>query len=213
MFWKINLDLGPYFHMSILGINHNLHSRAIVRLIGVEIAPGHTEKTRIPFPFKLNGIWSWWHFPFDFEPNGSPFCSKSKGKLSPQSYPIQCERNWKYSFLSVDVYFVSQQYSVAIISFIEVLSLQLIYFKIYIIFFHNLIVEWNMFGNSSRNLLWFSVLAFGWNNREMILRLVIRNDIAECSSQLWVVCNIRELILLIIMPRLAINQFGSNRKY
>ena len=28
-------------------------------------------------------------------------CSKSKGKLSPRSYPIQCERKWKYSFLSV----------------------------------------------------------------------------------------------------------------
>ena len=43
-------------------------------------------------------------FPFDFEPNGIlPFGSKSKGKLSPQSYPIQCERKWKYSFLSVEV--------------------------------------------------------------------------------------------------------------
>ena len=27
---------------------------------------------------------------------------KSKRKLSPRSYPIQCERKWKYSFLSVD---------------------------------------------------------------------------------------------------------------
>ena len=39
-------------------------------------------------------------FPIDFEPNGIPFGSKSKGKLSPRSYPIQCERKWKYSFLS-----------------------------------------------------------------------------------------------------------------
>ena len=39
--------------------------------------------------------------PFNFEPNGIPFGSKSKGKLSPRSYPIQCERKWKYSFLSV----------------------------------------------------------------------------------------------------------------
>ena len=39
-------------------------------------------------------------FPFDFEPNEFPFGSKSKGKLSPRSYPIQCERKWKYSFLS-----------------------------------------------------------------------------------------------------------------
>ena len=40
-------------------------------------------------------------FPFDFEPNGIPFVSKSKEKLSPQSFPIQCERKWKHSFLSV----------------------------------------------------------------------------------------------------------------
>ena len=42
-------------------------------------------------------------FPFDFEPNGTPFGSKSKGKLSPRSYPIQCEINWKCSFLSVGI--------------------------------------------------------------------------------------------------------------
>ena len=40
-------------------------------------------------------------FPFDFEPNGIPFGSKLKGKLSPRSYPIQSERKWKHSFLSV----------------------------------------------------------------------------------------------------------------
>ena len=40
-------------------------------------------------------------FPLDFEPNGIPFGSKSKRKLSPRSYPIQCERKWKHSFLSV----------------------------------------------------------------------------------------------------------------
>ena len=40
-------------------------------------------------------------FAFNFEPNGFPFGSKSKGKLSPRSYPNQCERKWKYSFLSV----------------------------------------------------------------------------------------------------------------
>ena len=37
-------------------------------------------------------------FPFDFEPNGVPFGLKSNGKLSPRSYPIQCERKWKYSY-------------------------------------------------------------------------------------------------------------------
>ena len=41
-------------------------------------------------------------FPFNFEPNGITFVLKSKGKLSPQSCPIQCERKWKYSFLSVN---------------------------------------------------------------------------------------------------------------
>ena len=40
-------------------------------------------------------------FPFNFEPNGIPFGSKSKVKLSPRSYPIQSEKNWKHSFLSV----------------------------------------------------------------------------------------------------------------
>ena len=39
--------------------------------------------------------------PVNFEPKGIPFGSKSKGKLSPQSYPIQFERKWKYSFVSV----------------------------------------------------------------------------------------------------------------
>ena len=40
-------------------------------------------------------------FPFDFVPNGILFGSKTKGKLLLRSYPIQCERKWKYSFLSV----------------------------------------------------------------------------------------------------------------
>ena len=40
-------------------------------------------------------------FYFDFELKAIPFGLKSKGKLSPRSYPIQCERKWKYSFLSV----------------------------------------------------------------------------------------------------------------
>ena len=31
-------------------------------------------------------------FPFDFEQNGIPLGSKSKGKFSPRSYPIQFER-------------------------------------------------------------------------------------------------------------------------
>ena len=40
-------------------------------------------------------------FSFDFEPNGFSFGSKSKGKLSPRPYPIQFERKWNTSFLSV----------------------------------------------------------------------------------------------------------------
>ena len=39
-------------------------------------------------------------FRFDFEPNGIPFGSISKGKLSPRSYPIQFERKYNTSFLS-----------------------------------------------------------------------------------------------------------------
>jgi len=39
-------------------------------------------------------------FPFDFEPNGIPFGSTSKGKLTPRSYPIKFERKLKCSFLS-----------------------------------------------------------------------------------------------------------------
>ena len=34
-------------------------------------------------------------FPFDFELNGDPFGSKAKGKLSPRSYPVHCERKCK----------------------------------------------------------------------------------------------------------------------
>jgi len=37
-------------------------------------------------------------FPLDFQPNVITFGSKSEGKLSPRSYPIQCE--WKHSFFS-----------------------------------------------------------------------------------------------------------------
>ena len=40
-------------------------------------------------------------FPFDFEPNVNSFGSKSKGKLSPRSYPIQFERKRNNNFLSV----------------------------------------------------------------------------------------------------------------
>ena len=41
--------------------------------------------------------------PLEFEPNGIPFGSKSKGQQSPRPYPIQFERKWNYSFLSAQV--------------------------------------------------------------------------------------------------------------
>ena len=40
-------------------------------------------------------------FSFDFEPNGNQFGSIYEGRLSQRPYPIQFERRWKYSFLSV----------------------------------------------------------------------------------------------------------------
>ena len=62
----------------------------------------HTEKTIFPFPFTVNGIWSWWQFSFRFwnRWNSIRF-RKPIGKLSPWTYPIQFERKWKYSVLSV----------------------------------------------------------------------------------------------------------------
>ena len=47
------------------------------------------------YPFTLMGYDRGDSSAYDFEPNGIPFGSKSKGKLSPRSYPIQCERRWK----------------------------------------------------------------------------------------------------------------------
>ena len=62
----------------------------------------YTEKTIFPSPFTLNGIWSWWQFSFRFWTKWKSIWFKIGSiKLSPWSYPIQCERRWKYSFLSV----------------------------------------------------------------------------------------------------------------
>ena len=55
----------------------------------------YTQKTIVPFPFTLNGILSCWQISFQFWTKRIPFGSKSKGKLSPRSYPIQLERKWK----------------------------------------------------------------------------------------------------------------------
>ena len=43
-------------------------------------------------------------FPFDFEPNGITFSSKSKGKLPLRSYSIQFEETWKCVVLSVSIF-------------------------------------------------------------------------------------------------------------
>ena len=51
----------------------------------------YTGKTSIPFPFTLNGIWSWGEISFRFWTNCSSIWFKTKGKLSTRSYPI----NWK----------------------------------------------------------------------------------------------------------------------
>ena len=59
------------------------------------------EPNGIPFGSKSKGKLLPRSYPFDFEPNGIQFGSKSKGKLSPRPYPIHYERKWKYSFLSV----------------------------------------------------------------------------------------------------------------
>ena len=63
----------------------------------------YTERTIFPFLFTLNGIWSWWQFSFRYsrQPNRNLFGSKAKGKLSPRLYPIQFERKWETSFVSV----------------------------------------------------------------------------------------------------------------
>ena len=54
----------------------------------------HTEKTTLPFLLSnwMGGYDRGDSFPFDFQPNAIPFSWKSKGKLSPRSYPIQFER-------------------------------------------------------------------------------------------------------------------------
>ena len=57
-------------------------SRTAISLIG-DVFPVwlsfYTEKTIFPFPFTLNGIWSWWQFFFRFsEQNGIPFGSENR---------------------------------------------------------------------------------------------------------------------------------------
>ena len=64
----------------------------------------YTEKTIFPFPFKFNGIWSWWQFSFRFsEPNGIPFVFKIKRKTVTMiiSHSMWKELEVCTSFLSV----------------------------------------------------------------------------------------------------------------
>ena len=42
-------------------------------------------------------------FHFDFEPDGIPIGSKSKGKLPPRSYSIKFERKYKYIIPYVEI--------------------------------------------------------------------------------------------------------------
>ena len=64
---------------------------------------------------------------FDFQPNGIPFGSKSKGKLSPRPYPIQFEKKWKHNFLNATqnclLYFYSLKSFFLYISFRQFLFL------------------------------------------------------------------------------------------
>ena len=54
-------------------------------------------------------------FPLDFlNQMENPFGSKSKGKLSPRLYPVQCERKLKYSFLSACEMFAYIWWGVAV---------------------------------------------------------------------------------------------------
>ena len=53
-------------------------------------------------PVKLQGMWSCWQFSFDYEPNGTPLRSQSKGILSLRSHSFQFGINQKSSSLSVE---------------------------------------------------------------------------------------------------------------
>ena len=68
-------------------------------------------------------------FPLDFEHKWMSICfRKSKRKLSPRSYPIKCERNRKYSFLSMsDLHSLSDDYEFNSASYKKLFNSGLIY--------------------------------------------------------------------------------------
>ena len=61
----------------------------------------YTEKTIFPFPFTLNGIWSGWQFSFRFKTKWNSIWFKIERQTVTTIIPIQFERKWKTSFLSV----------------------------------------------------------------------------------------------------------------
>ena len=63
-------------------------------------------------------------FPFNFEPNGNPFGSKSKEKLLPRSYPIQFDRKKKDIF-TASAKFVFKNISSFRIIFLLITSLDM----------------------------------------------------------------------------------------
>ena len=49
----------------------------------------YAEKTCVPFPFKLNGIWSWWRVSFRFWKKWYYIWLKLKGNVSPRLYHLK----------------------------------------------------------------------------------------------------------------------------
>ena len=98
-------------------------------------------------------------FRFDFEPNGNPFGSKSKRKLSPRSYPIQCEKKWKYNFLSVSNMYIFWDFLPTTFSLLQMQSCVAngcIYCKIFSVFFwiHNIVWVVIQHGNALHTMVY-----------------------------------------------------------
>ena len=60
-----------------------------------------TDKTMSPFPFTLNGMWSWWQISFRFWTKWHSIWFKIERKTITTIISIQCERKRKHSFVSV----------------------------------------------------------------------------------------------------------------
>ena len=90
----------------------------------------HAEKTIFHFLSYWNGYDRGDSFPSDFEPNGIPFGSKSKRKLPPRSYPIQCEKEGKYSFVSVVASGIWLMIGEGVIYFVSVPSIYVFFVRL-----------------------------------------------------------------------------------